>query len=280
MASIDFYLDNELREDELEVFNRHLDGCPSCREQLESRRLYLGRIRSFRPLYATPSALRERVEQLLEAQAAQQQKGSMLKERVRSLISILWVKPIPAFVTAGLVIAGLSMLWALSQQEARANAFVDMAVRTHEGQMSGRVLEMKTNSPTEMADWFTKKVPFHFRLPTYQESPGQSPLYKLVGGRLVTFKGHSAAYVSYQMNNQPISLLVTSGSSAMASGGEITTTKGLTFHSHQKNALQVVTWSVHNLTYALVSSVNLPARQSCVVCHANPKDRDLLGNLQ
>ena len=82
------------------------------------------------------------------------------------------------------------------------------------------------------------------------------------------------------MHGQTISLVLTSASSSVAAGGETTVSKGLTFHAHRRDELQVVTWSVHNLTYALVSAVNLPIGQSCVVCHAGAKDKNLLQNLK
>ena len=65
----------------------------------------------------------------------------------------------------------------------------------------------------------------------------------------------------------------------MAAGGETTVPKGLTFHAHRRDELQVVTWSVHNLT-SLVSSVKLPISQSCAVCHASATDKNLIQNLK
>jgi hypothetical protein len=100
-----------------------------------------------------------------------------------------------------------------------------------------------------------------------------------MGGRLVDFKEAHAAYISYRMHAQIISLVLTSASSSVAAGGEKTVSQGLIFHAHRRDELQVVTWSVHNLTYALVSAVNLPISQSCAVCHANAKDKNLIQNL-
>jgi anti-sigma factor RsiW len=143
--------------------------------------------------------------------------------------------------------------------------------------MAGNIaLEVRTNSTAETSAWFASRVPFQFRLPASQETPGQEQRYELTGGRLVNFRGTDAAYIAYRMHAQLISLLVTSKSSSVASGGEKTLSRGITFHTHRRGDLQVVTWSVHNLTYALVSGVNLPAAQSCGVCHASVKDRDLL----
>jgi ribose 1,5-bisphosphokinase PhnN len=82
------------------------------------------------------------------------------------------------------------------------------------------------------------------------------------------------------MHAQIISLVLTSASSSVAAGGEETVSKGITFHAHRRDELQVVTWSVHNLTYALVSAVDLPISQSCAVCHASAKDKTLIQNLK
>ncbi|HTF64386.1 MAG TPA: hypothetical protein VK638_17015, partial [Edaphobacter sp.] len=137
-------------------------------------------------------------------------------------------------------------------------------------------LELRTDSEAKITQWFTQKVPFRFRLPSYSQGQKQKDLYTLKGGRLVAFKGDYAAYVAYGIGPQPISLLVTSSSSAIASGGEATMSKGIAFHSHRRNGLQVVTWSIHGLTYALASNVSVSGRQSCVVCHADSKGKELL----
>jgi anti-sigma factor RsiW len=289
VSRIDLYLDDELGEDELDVFNRHMKECSSCWEELTERRRFLERIRAARPLYTASPKFRTKMAALLTAAPVgpstaptpRRMKAMMAKGDARSWLLWLWSKPIPALIAFVLTIAGAVLLWKVSMGEARANAFVDMAVQTHRQQLAGHLpLEITTNSPTEMSAWFANRVPFHFRLPTYQETTGQDQTYELTGGRLVNFKGAYTAYIAYRMQTQIISLVVTSTSSAVASGGERTVSKGLTFHAHRREELQVVTWSVHNLTYALVSGVNLSARQSCTVCHASAKDRNLIRDLK
>ena len=189
--------------------------------------------------------------------------------------------PIPALVACGLTIVGAMLLWSFSLREMRATAFVDVAEKTYRQQLTGRLpLEVTTSSPAEMSAWFASKVLFHFRLPSYQDGSGQDPKYKLSGGRLITFRGDNAAYIAYRMKTQLVSLLVVSASSSAAAGGEKTVSKSLTFHTHRRNGLQVVTWSVHNLTYALVSDVNLRSSQSCAVCHPSVKDSGLIGGMK
>ena len=287
ISRIDLYLDGELTGDELDIFNRHVSDCTSCQEMLSERRQFFEQIRAAGPLHVASPELRARVAALMAGQPGRapalggQLEGISTKERGRSWFSWLGIRPIPAAVACGLAVAGVVLLWRFSLREMRATAFVDMAVKIHRQQLAGTLpLEITTSSPAEMTTWFAPKVPFHFRLPTYQEGSGQDPKYKLSGGRLVGFRGDHAAYVAYHMKDQLISLVVVAASSSVASGGEKTVSRGLTFHSHRKDGLQVVTWSVHDITYALVSATNVPSSQSCAVCHASAKDRDLIRDLK
>ena len=105
---------------------------------------------------------------------------------------------------------------------------------------------------------------------------GQAQLYRIEGGRVVRFKNDYAAYVSYQMDRQPISLLVTSDSVAAPGGGDEIVSKGITFHYDSIDGLKVITWSDRGLTYALVSNLKERGQQSCLVCHQGTKDTDFL----
>jgi hypothetical protein len=287
LARIDLFLDAELTGGELEAFNRHVRECSSCREELIERRRFLERIRAARPSYSVSAELRREVAAILWEPAGSgtvPAPGRAVRRIAgRNRVWFAWLsrRPIAALVAFFLAIAGVALLARLSLTEARANAFVDMAAQTHRQQLAGQLpLEVRTRSSSEITAWFADKVPFQFRLPTYEEVDGQAQKYELTGGTLVDFKGARAAYISYRMGAQTISLLLTSASSSVAAGGEKTVSKSLTFHAHRRGDLQVVTWSVHNLTYALVSAVTLPVSQSCVVCHAGADDRKLIQNLK
>jgi hypothetical protein len=101
------------------------------------------------------------------------------------------------------------------------------------------------------------------------EEVGHEQVYRLTGGRLVNYKDGYAALVSYQMQQQTISLLVSSSKSATAAGGEEVPSGGIVFHYSKRLGFAVITWSTHGLTYALVSSLPGSGRQSCMVCHQN-----------
>jgi hypothetical protein len=91
---------------------------------------------------------------------------------------------------------------------------------------------------------------------------------------LVNYKGGYAALVSYQMQQQTISLLVASSKSPVVAGGEEVPSGGIVFHYSKQANFTVITWSTHGLTYALVPSLPGSGRQSCMVCHQNMADGD------
>jgi hypothetical protein len=177
-----------------------------------------------------------------------------------------------------LVIAlGLGFVPSMMQQ-ARAMAYVDTAVTTHRSYLSGNLpLEIRTASPEKVTEWFAGKLPFHFQLPASPMQPNGTTPYQLSGARLVNFDGSYAALVTYRMRDEKISLLVASNKAAVSAGGEEVSFSGLIFHHSRRAGFTVTTWSNHGLTYALVSSVHVPAQQSCLVCHQNMADKDKFG---
>jgi anti-sigma factor RsiW len=267
-AQIQLYLDNELKGNELEEFTEHANCCVTCQAELQDWRFFLEDLHSLRPLYFNPPDLRSRVENIVNTEIAMSSTVmTKLRSKVKRIIkcetmspSFFWAKAISGLTVIAVVASAALALLKLSEREAHALTFVDIAVKLHEDKSAGRLpIQCKTNSPSVITEWFANKVPFHFRLPNAQEPESQNIKYTLIGGRLVDFNDKRIAYVAYQVRDQLISLLVAAASDASASGGETTVSTDLTFHSHSKNGLHAVTWSAHNLTYALVSSVTLPA---------------------
>ena len=78
-----------------------------------------------------------------------------------------------------------------------------------------------------------------------------------------------------RMRMAPASLIVAPDSLAVASGGVEADFKKIRFHYSMVGGYRVVTWSVHGLTYALVSQEDNGTQRSCMVCHSAMRDRDL-----
>ena len=77
------------------------------------------------------------------------------------------------------------------------------------------------------------------------------------------------------MQPDPVGLIISPVSVAVASGGAEVSFKKVRFHYYSIEGYKVVTWSVHGLTYALVSQEGNRTQRSCMVCHSTMRDRDL-----
>jgi anti-sigma factor RsiW len=276
---MDAFLDEELRGPAEKDFQSHLAECESCTARVNEQRAFFQAVRASRPSESAPAALRERVRVLVERDAQAKAVGSGFWAGFGGRWMLGWLSS-RAVLATGLsvtVIAVTWMVWSASHRSRQAEEFRELAVQAHKEQLAGELpLQVKTESTTALTQWFTTKVPFSFRLPEYQGISGKPPSYRLMGGRVIRARTLPAAYVAYEMHNDLISLVMTTGKDTVASGGEVVHSGGVSFHSERVNGLQVVTWTVHDLTYALVSDVTVPAGESCIVCHSGNKGRDPL----
>jgi anti-sigma factor RsiW len=286
------YLDDELQGDERLLFESHLQNCVSCRSFIDSEQVFLDAIRQARPLRLASPELRERVKKLVSNTPAVPTAPPRLKQQVqrslwqlssnRSRLISGWSILTAAVLT--ILLLPVVAWWVAQHKSDSVHApsdFALMAAETHLRHSRGQLpLEIVSEAPQVISDWFSNKVKFGVKLPNYQESSGQEKLYALEGARLVGYKDDYAAYVAYQMKTRPISLVITSDHIARASGGEEIKAKGLVFHYDTIHGLKVITWSDRGLTYALVSDLAERGQQSCTVCHQGTKDQDFITPLK
>jgi mycothiol system anti-sigma-R factor len=270
---LNLYLDNELQGEERAAVETHLSECGSCAALFERELSFINSIRESRPLHVAPPELRARVRESLEASA------SAAKPR------FAWPRRLVFAIAAAilLVLVLPIVIWrAVDRPDHYApSSFALMAADTHLRRTRGQLpLELETEAPQRISEWFANKVSFSVKLPNYQESSGQEKLYTLEGARLVGFRDDYAAYVAYRMKDRPISLVITSNAEARPSGGEEIAARGLTFHYNAIDGLKVITWSDRGLTYALVSDLEERGQQSCIVCHQGTKDQDFIEPLK
>ena len=293
LARITLYLDDELEAQECGNITVHLADCDSCRASFDSERRLLENVRGCGPLHVAPPELRERVEKLLNDPSMARLAPPELRERIRRTLehfssrspTLRFARPAIA-MAAVLAVAMLVGLWLLNRSNRELilhgpSQFAMMAADTHQRHIRGQLpLELVSDVPEQISNWFAGKVPFTVKLPNYQESSGQEKTYRLEGARLVGYKNDYAAYVAYQMRTRPISLVVTSDRVAQPTDGEEIVDKGVTFHYNSMNGLKVLTWSDRGLTYALVSDLEERGQESCVVCHQGVKDKNFIETLK
>ncbi|HKF58898.1 MAG TPA: zf-HC2 domain-containing protein [Blastocatellia bacterium] len=291
-----FYLDDELRADERVVFEEHLDRCQSCRDEVTEERQFLEGLRQAGPLYEAPVELRRRIEEIASRGGLRDVTPVGTESPSHSLRSQSWllgsgfarswfarlgrIERVASLSAIGILVALLGIYYLRGAEPPLTgvpSGFAKLAVEAHQQHLGGELrLEISSTSPEVVSDWFSGQVSFSVKLPNYQEASGQNQLYQIEGGRVVRFNNDPAAYVSYQMDKQPISLLVTTDSVAAPSGGEEVVSKGITFHYDTIDGFKVITWSDRGLTYALVSNLKERGQQSCLVCHQGTRDKDFL----
>ena len=189
-----------------------------------------------------------------------------------------WLVPALAL---GLIIGLLGTKpWSLRRPISGAK-FAEFAVNTHRQHAQGKLaLDVHSGSMREVNEWLKAKSPFSVALPVSLAETGEERPYDLEGAQLVRVSGKSAAFIAYQvkmpgLKTAAASLMVTPDSVAIASGGIEVDFKKVSFHYATVDGYKVVTWSVHGLTYALVSEEGNKTQRSCMVCHSAMKDRDL-----
>ena len=186
---------------------------------------------------------------------------------------IRWLVPAVALL---IIIGLLIKIPPTSSTSLSASKFAEFAVNTHRQHTQGRLaLDVLSDSQQTLNEWFKAKLQYPLALPASPAVPGEERPYRLEGARLVPVGGANAAFIAYQVQKSTASLIVTPDSVAVASGGVEADFKKVSFHYAMVDGYKVVTWSVHGLTYALVSDEGNNTQQSCMVCHSAMRDRDL-----
>jgi anti-sigma factor RsiW len=159
--------------------------------------------------------------------------------------------------------------------------YAEFAVTTHRQHVEGKLpLEVHSASQQTLNEWLKAKSRFPLALPASPAAAGDARPFRLEGARIVKVAGKPAAFIAYEvwtpkLQMTPASLIVTRDSVAVASGGVQVNFKKVSFHYATVQGYKVVTWSMHGLTYALVSQETNSTQGSCMVCHSAMRDRDL-----
>lgn len=279
-TNIQLYFDEEVSDKDLEEFRIHCKECATCEQAVEAERELSRILKGARPLYSAPDSLRKRIldlspePELLSPQtsAPSRFRFAIVTERfLRSLSSHRW----QTWTTVAVLLIAIVLLLPEIRLRLLAPSYVEAAVATHRDLLDGNLpLQIGSDSPVALTKWFAGEVPFDFRLPTSTTASIHGTIYKPVGGRVVNYRGNTAAFVSYERQGEKVSLLVTSSKSAIAAGGEQVRSGGVVYHYVKRAGFNVATWSDRGLTYAAVSSLSDSGQQSsCLVCHQNLPDR-------
>ena len=186
-----------------------------------------------------------------------------------------WKMFVPACALL-VLIAVLSATRPSSSSPIAGIEFAQFAASTHAQHSQGRLaLDFQSDSQKLLNEWLHGKPEFSLALPGSSRDSRQDLPYRIEGARMLEIRNKAAVYIAYRMEASPVSLIVTPVSAAIASGGVEAAFKKVSFHYYTIQNYKVVTWSVHGLSYALVSQEGNKTQRSCMVCHSAMRDRDL-----
>jgi hypothetical protein len=183
-----------------------------------------------------------------------------------------------------LVLIAIAAAWGLKSsiplRQLSGREIAEFAVLNHRKHLRHDAsLDLTTDSLATLNTWLKANSQLSLSLPTSAGVPDESHPYSLEGARLLRLSGKTAVFIAYQpLDRSPsprVSLTVTPDSLGVASGGAVADFKKVSFHYSMVRKYKVVTWSLHGLTYSLVSSEGPATQKSCMVCHSVMKDRDL-----
>jgi len=280
---LSFLFDEELDADDRKRVEDHLNQCAECREAFNQQRWFVSSVRKALPTEKASDSLRRRVEATCAEESDRVHPKSLRQPPIDAAVST-HNRPRSATVFAVAACAAMLLVTILLlnssgiglKSASITNDFAQTAADTHRRHLLGQLpLELESADSVTVSEWFDGKVPFRVMLPNYQHVIGKKILFELEGARLIGFNNDYAAYISYQMGTDPLSLLVTSGSVTAPSGGKTITARNIDFHYNNIAGLQVISWSHRGLTYALVSDFDTASsQQSCIVCHIGADDPD------
>jgi anti-sigma factor RsiW len=171
-------------------------------------------------------------------------------------------------MAAGAVLMAVAIGWV----SAARSGYEEFAAQAHRNYTLGAFpLDVASNQPPVVSHWLEPRVPFHLTLPNYPE--GGPKRYALVGARLMQYRGEDVAYLAYEMDRKPISLLISSSSRIIPTAGESYKSGGLTFYFSSEQGLRIITWTDKGLAYAQVSDLDVKGAESCMICHGAEGER-------
>jgi anti-sigma factor RsiW len=260
-AWIPLYVDGELASAEVALVERHLQECRQCRNHFDQLRSVVDNIRAAAPLYEPSAESLGKIEALVLARAR-----SMRRQRLL------------AGVAAIFLLIAVPVAYLLSRRS--SHDFADFAAAAHLRYVNGAApLDLATSQPELLSAWFSRRLPFQFKVPDYVNAPASAKRYSLMGARLLEYQENDVAYLAYRMNQRPISLLVTSSQRVAPEGGQTFRSAGIDFHFSSERGLRLITWKDRALSYALVSDLDVTGADSCVICHGSPADRGKIERL-
>ncbi len=248
------YLDCELDIREKLDVEEHILHCQECCDLLNEEKRFLSVIKNGCLKEAGPPTLKAKIERMLE-------------KKQRPFFHIFTNYPFSmafAATLAGLlIILFTGKLFDMGQSA--IPPFVRTSVENHLEYIQGKLpLEVKSNDPRVVFAWFKEKINFMPMLPVLKDEN-----VVLLGGRIANFEGDLMAFVSYQVEKNPVTMLIIQGKAeAFVESSDHTFLHGRRFNFSRYEGLNTISWTDHGKNFALISNFSSQNIKGCAVCHA------------
>lgn len=190
------FVDSELDPATQIEFERHLEACPGCQEQLAFERSFREQTReSIAHVHAPEHLWIRTMQRLDEIDEARAEHKSLIEVR-----PMRWRQswPIAAAAAAILVIGGVVGL--PERGDYQSAGMLQDVVNLHTQALPS---DVQSETPSEVVRYFQGKTPFPVKPARFEE-----PSVKLVGARYITVGRRPAAALFYNQNGRRITILV------------------------------------------------------------------------
>jgi anti-sigma factor (TIGR02949 family) len=193
---LDAYVDAELEPTPVIEFERHLDGCPLCRNELTMGRMVQQGLRDL-PRPEAPAALRKRVLRSLDSAEAADEASTNRRGAWTAVLSVAAMAALAAGITvqsdspagtSGPLLAADAM-----------GLFGDIVAR-HTDQLPA---DIPAEPPEQVTNWFRGKVGFRVRSVEFAE-----PQVHFVGARVSHIRDRQAASFYYTLGGNRLTTVV------------------------------------------------------------------------
>jgi hypothetical protein len=135
------------------------------------------------------------------------------------------------------------------------DAGVEMA-RLAEHELVASSLDFRSDDPAEIRRWVKAKVNVDIDL------PAGPPVVRLLGARLIQFKGTPVAAVAYRVGDDDAALLVMPKRSAATARHQFS-------RVDSAGSVRLFAWSMRRQEYAIAFAGTRDPQDACLLCHAN-----------
>jgi|ERR1700678_65462 len=227
-TKLDTYLDDELPENEMHIFDAHVRSCPSCSADALMRVQMKRTIQVAGKRFTSSAEFRRQVQQ------------SIALRPQRSLLPV-WVFAATAVAVLAVGTLTLTYVQTRSGRDQVYSEIADLHVATL---ASSSPVDVISSDRHTVKPWFQGKIPFAFNLPELQNSE-----FSLLGGRMTYLDQTPGAHLIYDVRKHHISVFVFQDRSLAArlDGNAL---------APEKQPFNIETWSQGGLRYFVIGDAS------------------------